>query len=132
MQKNFLQKSLLVTIAVFSLLPGITPSANAKSKDVFGAISYSPSTKVYASGIARTKQSAINSALNNCISDSSAQDCTVPLWFKNGWGALAVGSTGGYGTGWGSSQPLAERFALQTCRNYGNKNCQVIFIKEAR
>jgi hypothetical protein len=132
MQKNYLQKSLLATITVFSLLSGITQSAYAQSRNVFGAISYSPSTQTYSSGLASSKQAAINAALRNCVRDSQAQDCTVPLWFKNAWGALAVGADGSYGTGWGTSQALAEKFAVSTCQRYGGEECQVIFIRQAR
>jgi Domain of unknown function (DUF4189) len=136
MLKTNFRKSLLTAIAVISLLPGITQTAQAGSarnvKNVFGAISYSPSTNTYSSGTAKTKQAAVNSALKNCRSESEAKDCTVPLWFKNAWGALAVGSDGSYGTGWGTDQSLAERFALETCERYGSEDCQVVFIKEAR
>ncbi|HIK07881.1 MAG TPA: DUF4189 domain-containing protein [Trichormus sp. M33_DOE_039] len=132
MQKNYFQKGFLATITVCSLLAGITQSAHAQSRNVFGAISYSPSTQTYSSGIAKSKQAAINAALNNCIRESEAQDCTVPLWFKNAWGALAIGSDGSYGTGWGTSQALAEKFAVSTCQRYGGDNCRVIFIRQAR
>ena len=133
MLKIDLQKSLLTAIAVLSLLPAITPKAEAQSaRNLFAAISYSPSTKIYSSGTARTKQAAVDAALKNCYTESEADDCTVPLWFKNAWGALAVGSDGSYGTGWGSQQSLAERFAVQTCEKYGGADCQVVFIKQAR
>jgi serine/threonine-protein kinase len=132
MRKNYLQKSVLAAITVFSLLSGVTQSANAQSRNVFGAISYSPSTQTYSSALASSKQAAINGALRNCVRDSQAQDCTVPLWFRNAWGALAVGADGSYGTGWGTSQALAERFAVSTCQRYGGRSCQVIFIRQAR
>ncbi|MCF4967863.1 DUF4189 domain-containing protein [Nostoc sp. CMAA1605] len=132
MQKNYLQKGIVAAVAAFSLLSGITQSANAQSRNVYGAISYSPSTQVYSSGISGTKQGAINAALSNCRSESEAEDCTVPLWFRNAWGALAVGSDGSYGTGWGTDQGLAEQFAVSTCERYGGQNCQVIFVRQAR
>ncbi|MBD2486341.1 DUF4189 domain-containing protein [Aulosira sp. FACHB-615] len=133
MLKTGLKKGLLTAIAVISILPVITSTAEAGSaKNVFGAISYSPSTRTYSSGIAKTKQAAINASLNNCRRQSGAKDCTTPLWFKNAWGALAVGSNGGYGTGWGTDQSLAERFAVETCEKYGSQNCQVVFVKQAR
>lgn len=132
MQKNYLHKGLLAAVTAFSLLSGVTQSAHAQARNVYGAISYSPSTQVYSSGIAKTKQAAINAALSNCRSESEAQDCQVPLWFRNAWGALAVGSDGSYGTGWGTDQGLAEQFAVRTCQRYGGKNCQVIFVRQAR
>ncbi|MBE9209170.1 DUF4189 domain-containing protein [Nostoc sp. LEGE 06077] len=133
MLKVDFKRSLLTAIAVISMLPAITQNAQAGSaKIVFGAISYSPSTRIYSSGTAKTKQAAINAALNKCIRESGAKDCTTPLWFKNAWGALAVGSDGSYGTGWGSEQSLAKKFALETCQKYGGEDCQVVFLKQAR
>ncbi|MBU7582808.1 MAG: DUF4189 domain-containing protein [Nostoc sp. TH1S01] len=133
MIKTSFKKSLLTAIAVISILPVITQTAQAGStRNVFGAISYSPSTRTYSSGIAKTKQAAINASLNKCRRESGAKDCTTPLWFKNAWGALAVGTDGSYGTGWGTDQSLAERFAVETCQKYGGEDCQVVFIKEAR
>jgi len=136
MLKTNFRKSLVTAIAVMSFLPVITQTVQAGSarnvKNVFGAISYSPATKTYSSGIAQTKQAAINAALRNCRSASRAKDCTVPLWFKNAWGALAVASDGSYGTGWGTNQSLAERFAVETCENYGGADCRVVFVKQAR
>ncbi|MBD2497690.1 DUF4189 domain-containing protein [Nostoc sp. FACHB-280] len=133
MLKASLKKGLLTAIAVVSILPVITSTAEAGSaKNVFGAISYSPSTRTYSSGIAKTKQAAINASLNKCRSQSGAKDCTTPLWFKNAWGALAVGSDGSYGTGWGTNQSLAEKYAIETCEKYGGQSCQVVLIKQAR
>lgn len=133
MLKANLRNSLLSAIAVISLVPAITQTAHAGAvRNVFGAISYSPSTHTYSSGIARTKQAAINAALKNCRSESEAKDCTVPLWFRNAWGALAVGSDGSYGTGWGTDQSLAEKYAVETCEKYGGQDCEVVFVKQAR
>ncbi|QSJ18538.1 DUF4189 domain-containing protein [Nostoc sp. UHCC 0702] len=140
MLANTLQKTLLAAATALSILPGLIQVAQAESTpDLYGAIAYSRSTKVYASatGVSRTR--AERGALDNCRQQSRAQDCSVPLWFKNAWGALAVGSNGVYGTGWGynTTQPrkgraIAARYALQTCKNYGGVNCRVIFTKEAR
>ncbi|BAY16151.1 hypothetical protein NIES2109_25750 [Nostoc sp. HK-01] len=133
MLKVGFKKSLLTAIAVISILPAITQTAQAgAANNVFGAISYSPSTKVYSTGIAKTKQAAINASLNKCRRESAAGDCTTPLWFKNAWGALAVGSDGSYGTGWGTNQSLAKKYAVETCQKYGGEDCQVVLIKQAR
>lgn len=132
MLKTYLKKGLLTAIAVCTFLPGATQTAHAQSRLVYGAISYSPSTRVYSSGTATSKQAAINAALRNCRRDSEAEDCTVPLWFRNAWGAIAVASDGSYGTGWGTDQSLAERFALQTCERYGGGDCEVVFVRQAR
>ncbi|BAZ50940.1 hypothetical protein NIES4103_35630 [Nostoc sp. NIES-4103] len=140
MLANTLQKTLLAAATALAILPGLTEVAQAQSTpDLYGAIAYSSSTKVYASATGSSRQAAERGALYNCKQQSRAQDCSVPLWFKNAWGALAVGSNGAYGTGWGydTTQPrkgraIAARYALQTCKNYGGVNCRVVFTTEAR
>ncbi len=139
MLASTLQKTLLAAATALSILPGLTQVAQAQpSSDLFGAISYSPSTKVYSSATGLSRQEAEQSALYSCRQQSRAKDCTVPLWFKNAWGALAVGSNGAYGTGWGydtnhpgRGKSIAARYAVQTCKNYGGVNCRVIFTREA-
>ncbi len=131
MQKNYLQKILLSTIAGFCLLSGINQSAHAQS-EVYAAISYSPSTKIYSSGIENSKSAVIDAALNNCIHDSSANDCKVLISFKNAWGALAIDSNGDYGTGKSTEKELAENQALKSCKSHGNTDCEVVFVLEAK
>jgi serine/threonine-protein kinase len=135
-----LQKGLLVAATLLSVLPGFTQVAQAESTpDLFGAIAYSSSTGVYTSATGLSRKEAERGALSSCQRQSRASDCSVPLWFKNAWGALAVGSNGAYGAGWGydtnypaRGRSIAGRYALQTCQKYGGVNCRVIFTKEAR
>ena len=99
--------------AVLLVLLAFTGSAHAR--DHYGAIAYSPSTG--ATGYSYdhyTRADAEAGALNEC--GKRASDCQLPLWFRNACGALAVGSGGSWGTGWGTSRGLAERHALATCR----------------
>ncbi|MBE9036703.1 DUF4189 domain-containing protein [aff. Roholtiella sp. LEGE 12411] len=140
MLASTLQKSLLAAATVLSFLPGMIKVAQAQStSDLFGAIAYSHSTGVYTSVTGSSRQQAERSAFYNCQQQSRANDCSVPLWFKNAWGALAVGSNGAYGTGWGydtnhpkKGRTIAGRYAVQTCQKYGGINCRVIFTTEAR
>ncbi|MBW4561729.1 MAG: DUF4189 domain-containing protein [Mojavia pulchra JT2-VF2] len=140
MLANTLKKSFLAAATLLSILPGLTQVAQAQSTpDLFGAIAYSPSTRVSSSATGLSREEAERGALYNCQQKSQAKDCSVPLWFKNAWGALAIGSNGAYGTGWGydTTRPargksIASRYALQTCKNYGGVNCRIIFTKEAR
>lgn len=135
-----LQKTFLAVATVLSILPGLAQVAQAQSTpDLFGAIAYSPSTKVYASATGSSRVEAERGARYNCQRQSRANDCSIPLWFKNAWGALAVGSNGAYGTGWGydTNRPgrgksIAGRYATQTCKNHGGVNCRVILTREAR
>jgi hypothetical protein len=140
MLANTIKKSLLAVATALSILPGLAQVAQAQSKpDLFGAIGYSPSTRVTTGATGLSRQEAERSAIYNCQQQSQAKDCSVPLWFKNAWGAIAGGSNGAYGTGWGydtnhpgKGRSIAARYAIQTCQNYGGVNCRVIFTREAR
>ncbi|MBW4556840.1 MAG: DUF4189 domain-containing protein [Trichormus sp. ATA11-4-KO1] len=128
------------TTPIQSQIPrNIVPTPIPVSDDLFGAISYSSLTGIYGLATRLSQADAEMAALNDCQQKSGANDCLVPLWFKNSWGALAVGSNGAYGTGWGANvdhpqagKELAEQYALQTCEQYGGVNCQVIISTEAR
>ncbi len=90
--------------------------------DKFGAIAYSPKTQAHGWAYDFASQAeAESAALANCR--KQAGDCTVPIWFRNACGALAVGPSG-YGSGWGVDQKTAEGFALQTCKKY-SKGCNI-------
>ncbi len=96
----------------------------ARAQDNYGAIAYSPSSRAHGySYDFPSREAAEARALNEC--HKHASDCQVPLWFRNACGALAVGNGGGWGTGWGTNQQLAERYALDTCHGY-TSNCSVI------
>ncbi|MBW4613122.1 MAG: protein kinase [Desmonostoc vinosum HA7617-LM4] len=119
--------------------PTPTPSPTSATTDVFGAISYSPSKRIYGSATASSREAAENDAREDCEQKSGVKDCAVPVWFKNAWGALAVGSNGAYGSGWGYNRRnpslgrlAAERYAIQTCQRYKGTNCRVVFSTEAR
>jgi serine/threonine-protein kinase len=137
---NTLRKSLLATVAALSILPALAQVAQAQSNDdVYGAIAYSQSTGVYTSALGSSEKEAENQAYYDCQQKSGADDCKVPLWFKNAWGAIAVGSNGAYGTGWGydknnpeHGRDIAGQYALETCNKYGGTDCQVIYSTEAR
>ena len=86
----------------------------AFAADKYGAIAYSPGTGSHGWSFDQSsRQASETTALGNC--GKSAGDCIVPIWFKNGCGALAVGSNG-YGSGWGTDRGIAERTALKVCQ----------------
>lgn len=88
----------------------------------FGAIAYSVGTTAHGWAYDYpTREAAEAAALTNCR--QHAADCSIPIWFQNACGALAVG-TNGYGSGWGVDRPLAETYALQSCGQY-TSNCAV-------
>jgi hypothetical protein len=92
-------------------------------EEYFGAIAYSPSNRAHGwSYDYPSRQDAEHRALAQCR--RHAEDCIVPVWFRNACGALAVGADG-YGSGRGSSRKSAEGWAIQSCRRYSG-GCAVI------
>ncbi|MEN9215575.1 MAG: DUF4189 domain-containing protein [Gloeomargarita sp. DG_1_6_bins_138] len=98
-------------------LPAHVTQAQA---DTFGAIAWSQRTG--AQGYAwnyRTRLGAENRALQECEAQSGTGDCRIMVWFRNACGSIAQTRDGSVGTGWGSNPALAEKYALQSCRQYG-------------
>lgn len=97
-------------------------AGQAAAQNNYGAIAYSPGTGAHGWSIDYGSREAAESvAMQNCR--KHAGDCTVPIWFRNACGALAVGSNG-YGSGWGTDRRIAERYAIQTCRKFTG-NCKI-------
>lgn len=91
--------------------------------EFYGAIAYSPSNRAHGWAYDYpSRRDAERRALSLCR--RHAEDCIVPVWFRNACGALAVGADG-YGTGWGSNRKSAEGQAVQSCRRYSG-GCAVI------
>lgn len=106
---------LAVVLATLVALP-------AWSQDYFGAIAYSRSTTAH--GWAKdhpSRDAAQRAAVSICR--KHADDCQTVVWFKNGCGALATGSSG-YGWGWGEQQSIADNDAIKMCAK-GSTNCSV-------
>jgi hypothetical protein len=88
----------------------VAPATLPSSADQrYGTIAYSPATGTQ--GWAHdynSKDAAEAAAITNCR--LQANDCSVPVSFRNGCGALAVGSTN-FGSGWGADRktPIATR-----------------------
>jgi len=98
------------------------PSASA-AQEYYGAIAYSPANRAHGWAYDYpSRRDAERRALALCR--RHAEDCIVPVWFRNACGALAVGAEG-YGTGWGSSRKSAEGQAIQSCRRYSG-GCAVV------
>jgi hypothetical protein len=113
--RGFVAAGLMIAATSFA-------AGQATAQNNYGAIAYSPSTGAHGwSTDYPSRGEAETVALQNC--GKHAGDCTVPIWFRNACGALAVGS-GGYGSGWGTSRQLAENYARQTCRKFTG-NCQI-------
>ena len=112
-----------------SQLPAPTPAAPASPTAIpsnpanrYGAIAYSAATGAHGwSYDYASREEAERVALATCA--QYAADCSVPLWFQNACGALAVGPAG-FGTGWAINQTLAETYAMGVCGQYST-NCAV-------
>lgn len=94
--------------------------------DKYGALAYSLIEGVY--GYATdydTQEDAEAVALSECIKllETEDADCTVELWFKNGYGALAEGDDG-FGTGYGTYKQDAQLMALENCKNH-TEDCDI-------
>ena len=102
----------------------VAPATLPSSADRrYGAIAYSPATG--AQGWVHdydSKDAAEAAAITNCRLQAS--DCSVPVSFRNGCGALAVGSTN-FGSGWGADRKTAERIALRLCGQH-SRNCRIL------
>lgn len=47
-------------------------------------------------------------------------DCRALIWFKNACGSIAESSDNAAGKGWGTTEALAERYALESCSSVGH------------
>lgn len=115
--------SSLLMIPLALAMVGVN-AKNAFAQDAFGAIAYSPDDR--AAGWTynySTRSRAEANALSECRG-AGGESCRVLVWFKNGCGALAVASSGAYGSGWGSSKQRAELEALKSCGQY-DRGCRV-------
>ena len=111
-------KRILASLAVLTLLAGPALA------DSYGAIAYSPSTGAAGWSYAyNSRGDAETAARRNC--DSSANDCRIAIWFRNGCGAVAVGNRGGWGSGWAYDRHGAQRQSIRSCRKQTG-SCRVI------
>jgi serine/threonine-protein kinase len=98
--------------------PAPAPSPPSAQGGNFGAIAYSPSTGANGWAYDYTSRGEAESiALTNCR--KYANDCVIPVWFRNACGALATGPKG-YGSGWGTDRSIAEKYALQSCGQHSS------------
>jgi Domain of unknown function (DUF4189) len=116
-----------IALAMMTVLPILSGGEVAvMAQDYFGAIARSRDSgdKGYAWNF-RTREQAERRARQECQNVSGSDDCRALLWFRNACGSIAEASNGGAGTGWGTSEALAERYAIQTCRTVGS-SCRVV------
>ncbi|AFY72631.1 hypothetical protein Syn7502_00471 [Synechococcus sp. PCC 7502] len=115
-----------ITLAMLTMMPILFGGELVALADNFGAIARSRNTgdKGYAWNFS-TREQAERRARRECANVSGADDCRALLWFKNACGSIAEASNGGAGTGWGTDEALAERYALESCSTVGSR-CRVV------
>jgi serine/threonine-protein kinase len=120
-------KSWIYGALAAALLPLTVAVRPAAAQNYFGAIFYSPSTRMYGySYDYRNSRAAMDAAENECNEYSNwAGDCTYLVQFRNACGSLATAPDGSYGSGWGEDADTAEYYALDTCDQYGY-GCEVV------
>src|SRR5262245_65613021 len=96
----------MVPLLVLGADAGAAEDTSGSGEEYYGAIAYSPTNRAHGwSYDYPSRKDAERRALAQCR--RHAEDCVVPVWFRNACGALAVGSDG-YGSGWGPSRKSAE------------------------
>jgi hypothetical protein len=107
---------------------GAQEDENYEAREYYGAIAYSPSTRAHGWAYDYgSRGEAEHRALDQCNRHTvgrQAEDCVVPVWFRNACGALAVGADG-YGSGWGVNRKAAEALAIQSCNRYSGE-CSIV------
>jgi len=121
--KSLAKKSTLISSAGLALALSCQP---ALAGDKYGAIAYSLEAGVY--GYATdydSRDEAEDVALEACVEllEDEETECSVELWFKNAYGALAEGDNG-FGTGWGRYKQDAQSKALESCEEH-TENCDI-------
>ncbi len=122
-------RSRIGLVAFGALLAALLPvnTAHAAQND-YGAIAYSESTAIASVGFAGNMDDAALAAVEQCRTQGGASDCAAYLWFQQGYAALARGSAGYFGTGWGTDAQYADTYAIQICQQRGGgDSCQVLF-----
>ena len=120
----------LVLIAVIA-----SAAVPVAAQERWGSIAFSQTSGGgYAWGMAwsyGSHSAARRDAINECRRRGGG-NCSEIAWFHDACGALAVGSNNGSGSGWGTSTSIAESYAIQSCRSYGNRNCRVVISRCSR
>lgn len=92
-----------------------------------GATAYSALKEVYGySYDYGSAKAAADAAVANCRKEhQGAGDCKSVVTFRNACGALALGTSGAWGSAWGLSKREASDKALGECRPYGGSSCKI-------
>src|SRR5918998_2899219 len=120
----------VMTVMVATLLIAGANSAGAtadKGKDqqnIYGATWVSPERGVFHFASERDLSGAIAKAGNKC--ERASTDCVPGVWVRNGYVALAMDTTGNWGTGWGKYSAAASTAAVNRCEANNGVACEVL------
>ena len=118
-----------MVISVFIIGLDAAPTL-AQFGDLFGAISYSPSSGVYGSSSNYpTRSTAKNKAHMVCELESNSDDCETIISFKNACGALANKGKTIFAAAIADTLDTAELKALEECNKKieGSRECTVTY-----
>jgi len=89
-----------------------------------GAISYSQTRNLSSGSFnASSRLEAESIALNACL-ENGIKDCSIVMYLRNTCGALAASPDGSFGAARNNSLDIAERQALEKCRELGGRDCK--------
>jgi Domain of unknown function (DUF4189) len=102
-----------------------TAKARYPPRQAYGALYGSSSMQTSYFQDSLTKSGAIQRARSLC--QQAATDCLPGVWVKLGYAGFAMAPNGAWGTGWGSNELLAARYAQASCREVaGGADCSAI------
>jgi uncharacterized protein DUF4189 len=120
----------IMAVMIATLLIAAAGSAEATADEgkeeakIYGAMWVSPERGVFHFASERDLSGAIAKAGNKC--ERASTDCTPGVWVKNGYVALAMDTTGNWGTGWGKYSAAASTAAVNRCEANNGVACEVL------
>jgi hypothetical protein len=123
----------IMAVMIATLLIAAAGSAEATADEgkeeakIYGAMWVSPERGVFHFASERDLSGAIVKAGNKC--ERASTDCVPGVWVKNGYVALAMDTTGNWGTGWGKYSAAASTAAVNRCERKGGVACEVLRTK---
>jgi hypothetical protein len=121
------QRAYFEAMEIAGLRPRTTPTptptpVNAQPQERWSAIAHDASTGRWGTG---TDASTLSQAQNTAITACGASGCSVATWTRNGYGSLAVGKNGGWGTGNAVTSSESTNQALSNCRSVTTE-CRIV------
>jgi serine/threonine-protein kinase len=114
-------KKLKITAAILAISMGTTGFASSALAE-YGALAFYQDQGRWGSSYGYPdRRSAERRALDEC----GHRRCKIAVWYRDGCGAIAMGSTGGAGWAWAGDVRDAEDDAIDACYDV-DRNCDVL------